>query len=134
MSDLCDLPKANQDEAPRPWSIEHEYEAVKDNPYSPLLLKQIEVRDMRKVDGRFFKDKKAAVKAYLKAQGAPWEMIVDAMREVMKWWDVFFLLKYGVYDLTCWVGKGTIVNIDPTTGEPYDAPEWYERMLDKAQA
>jgi len=112
-----------------PFDIEHEYETQENKPYSPLLVSQIQVRDMRAVDLRFFQDKKAAIKKYLTAPGAEWSVIKEAMREVMLAWDEFALLKYGPIGLECFPGKGTIVNIDPETGQVYDAPTWYERRL-----
>lgn len=114
----------------RDFDITNEYEPVENKPYSPLLLTQMDVRDMRKVDLRFFLDKKAAVKAYLTKRGEEWWSIKEAMREVMLKWDEFALLKYGPIGLECFPGKGTVVNIDPETGEIYNAPEWYERNLD----
>lgn len=115
-----------------PFNIEHEYEPVEQKPYSPVLLKQIEVRDMRMEDLRFFQDKKAAVKKYLTDAGVEWDKVRNAMRQVMLLWDRFSLLKYGSYDLSCWAGKGTIVNIDPETGMMYDAPSWYEKQVEMA--
>ena len=116
-----------------PFNIENEYEPIESKPYSPLLLTQIQVRDMRMADLRFFQDKAKAVQNHMESAGIVWEKVRDAKREVMRLWDVFFLLKYGAYDLSCWAGKGTIVNIDPETGQPYDAPSWYEKQAEKAR-